>query len=343
MVEAVFYHELLRIGECQILSIRVFNPFENIMASIFISHSHVDQDYADALAAELAKGGHKVLYDGNILNPGSNWERLLGESLAISEVFVVLLSEASTASPNVMMEIGRAKALASTGDKLMIPVILDASSIPLALAEWQVVFAAQKHVAEVAGNILAGIAGFEHAKQDSIERKKEVREDLSKFADEAIETQKTVGKTNKYAAYVCYTGGALALFIGLMMTVDALKRAMDPATVFETSRMISAGIANVIAIGFLGALAKYGYSLGKSFMSESLKSSDRIHAIQFGQFYLKAFGSRLSPAEVRDAFQHWNIDRGSTFSTLDSAEIDPQIISVAGQLVAAVIGKKDDK
>lgn len=312
------------------------------MTSIFISHSHVDQDYADALAIELVNGGHNVLYDGNVLNPGANWEKVLGESLTISDVFVVLISEASATSANVMMEIGRAKAQLASGQKLIIPVILDRSRIPFSLVEWQAIFAENKHVAEVAGNILAGVAAFEQAKLDFIERKNEVREDLSKFVDEAIDTQKTALKTNRVAAYVCYGGGAIALLLGLVLTIIGLYGAMTQ-TVLEPARMIVAGIANIVAIGFLGALAKYGYSLGKSFMSESLKSADRIHAIQFGQFYLKAYGSRLTPAEVREAFQHWNIDRGSTFSTLDAAEIDPQIISVAGQLVAAVIGKKEEK
>ncbi|WP_413711756.1 hypothetical protein [Rhizobium sp. Rhizsp82] len=106
---------------------------------------------------------------------------------------------------------------------------------------------------------------------------------------------------------------------------------------------ISLLILNIVMIGVLAALAKYAYSLGKSYMSESLKSSDRIHAIQFGKFFLRAYGDRLTPSEVKEAFQHWNIDRNSTFSTLDPAHIDPQIYSLITQLVSAVrSGKKAD-
>lgn len=94
-------------------------------------------------------------------------------------------------------------------------------------------------------------------------------------------------------------------------------------------------------IGVMAALARYSYSLAKSYMSESLKSSDRIHAIQFGKFFLRAYGGRLTPAEVKDAFQHWNSDRGSTFSTLDPSHIDPQIYALVAQLVGAVAAKKE--
>ena len=102
-------------------------------------------------------------------------------------------------------------------------------------------------------------------------------------------------------------------------------------------------LLNVIAIAILAASARYAYSLGKSYMSESLKSSDRIHAIQFGKFFLRAFGSRATTAEIREVFQHWNIDRTSTFSSLDASQIDPQIVNIVVQLVSAVTGKKQNK
>lgn len=76
-------------------------------------------------------------------------------------------------------------------------------------------------------------------------------------------------------------------------------------------------------------------------MSEALKSSDRIHAIQFGKFFLRAYGSKANSTEIREVFQHWNIDRTSTFSSLDAAQIDPQIVSMVVQIVSAISGKKD--
>lgn len=313
------------------------------MAKVFISHSNRNKDYTEEFAQGLVEFGHQPLYDSTLLSIGSNWREILEQALDDAEVIVFLISLESLESTWVLNEIGRAKALASGGQKLLIPVIIDDIPVPDILRQWLALMGRGRPAREVAGEVALAIVDFEGRREKQETRIREVEQDLSKFVDEAIQTQKIEGKNNRRAAYLCYTGGAIALLVGLALMTGALERAMDPQTVLEPSRMAAVGIANIVAIGILSALAKYGYSLGKSFMSEALKSADRIHAIYFGQFYLKAYGSRLTPGEVREAFANWNIDRGSTFSTLNAAEIDPQIISVAGQLVAAVIGKKDTK
>jgi hypothetical protein len=44
------------------------------------------------------------------------------------------------------------------------------------------------------------------------------------------------------------------------------------------------------------------------------------------QFYLRAFGEKTQWAELKEVFQHWNIDRNSSFSTLDASSFDPKFI-----------------
>jgi len=92
-----------------------------------------------------------------------------------------------------------------------------------------------------------------------------------------------------------------------------------------------------------GACAKYAFSLGKSYSSESLKSSDRIHAIRFGEFYLRAFGDKTKWGELKEVFQHWNIDRNSSFASLDVSQFDPKIVESMMDLIKVVGGKRDDK
>lgn len=85
------------------------------------------------------------------------------------------------------------------------------------------------------------------------------------------------------------------------------------------------------------------FALGKSYISESLKCSDRIHAIAFGKFYLQAYGETATWADLKEVFQHWNIDRTSTFSSLDSAQIDPQILSLLADVVKSALGRNAGK
>jgi hypothetical protein len=54
---------------------------------------------------------------------------------------------------------------------------------------------------------------------------------------------------------------------------------------------------------------------------------------------LQAFGAKANWSELKEVFQYWNIDRSSTFSTLDASQIDPQILSLISS-IATVIGTK---
>ena len=61
-------------------------------------------------------------------------------------------------------------------------------------------------------------------------------------------------------------------------------------------------------------------------MVESIRCSDRIHAISFGKFFLDAYGSEATRQEVIQAFSSWNIDNGSTsFRNQSSEDYDPKI------------------
>lgn len=72
-------------------------------------------------------------------------------------------------------------------------------------------------------------------------------------------------------------------------------------------------------------------------MVESLRNSDRGHAISFGEFYLRVYADKADWREVKEVLQHWNIDKGSQFTTHNSAEFDPKLMEQAikiGQILA---------
>lgn len=312
------------------------------MTTIYISHALEDRDYVDQLVPLLEKSGQRLRYFRNF-NAVSGMVESISEQLDDADVFLVVVSSSSMKSANVMMELGRAKVQAEAGDKVVMPLLIEDIPLSGVFRKWGVVFAYGKSIEEIAGRITSEISSFEEARRSKKVQARVVEEDLSRFVDATIETQRASESLNRRTAYGWYATGAIALGAGLAWTANLLAYAVKPDFTPDLTKMISMGLSNIIAIGFLGALGKYGFALGKSYMGESLKSSDRIHAIQFGQFYLRAFGSRLTPAEVRDAFQHWNIDRDTSFSPLNSAEIDPQVLAVVGQIVAGLAAKKDEK
>ena len=114
-------------------------------------------------------------------------------------------------------------------------------------------------------------------------------------------------------------------------------------TNLATESIILVALKTIVVIGLLSACAKYAFVLGKSYSSESLKSSDRIHAIRFGEFYLRAFGDKTRWDELKEVFQHWNIDRNSSFSTLDVSQFDPKIVESLLDVARLVSGRKNVK
>ena len=91
--------------------------------NVFISYSHADKIWADALRSGLNKAGFEVQNPGNDLDPGTNWHLELGKALQQSDSMIVLLSPESSASASVRAEIEYALSSSQFRDRL-IPVLL---------------------------------------------------------------------------------------------------------------------------------------------------------------------------------------------------------------------------
>ena len=317
------------------------------MSRIYVSYTRADDEFAQALMYQLRDAGHQITVEGTKLTAGINWRAELNEGLKSAEVFIILISEHTMTSQYPMMELGTARAYAESSGKLLIlPIVLGDLQLPLFIQDIQVIFAKDHLPIEIVPDINAAISAFEGRRAAREVETKElaaaVQSNLADFVDEAIKTQENYEKAHKCSAKFWYFLGFVSLIAGLATTAYLAYSLITATTApSDYAKAISLSLLNVIAIAILAALARYAYSLGKSYMSESLKSSDRIHAIQFGKFYLRAYGTRSSGTEIREVFQHWNIDRTSTFSSLDTSQIDPQIVNMVVQIVSAVTGKKD--
>ncbi|MCA0035061.1 toll/interleukin-1 receptor domain-containing protein [Mesorhizobium sp. B263B2A] len=317
------------------------------MSKIYVSYTRRDDDFAQGLMFGLREAGHDITIEGTKLTPGINWRAELNEGLKAAEVFIILISESTMHSQYPMMELGTARAYAETSGKMLIlPIVLGELSLPTIVQDIQVIFAQGRQPEELVPDINTAISAFEGRRAAQEVEQKEIAQavqgNLAEFVDEAIKTQQEYEKQHKDAATSWYIIGYGSLVLGLFSTAYlAYKLIQSTSPVPDYPRAISISLLNVIVIAILTALARYAYSLGKSYMSESLKSSDRIHAIQFGKFFLRAYGSKANSSEIREVFQHWNIDRTSTFSSLDASQIDPQIVNMVVQIVSAVTGKKE--
>ncbi len=315
------------------------------MAKIFLSYSSKDADFARLLAEKLKTGGHEVAADFDLLTPGQNWRSVLSGGLKEADALVALVSQASLSSQFTLMEIGSARAYSSEiGKPLVIPVLIDDTPIPIALQDIQVLFAPDRNTDRILSEInraLSISAGQMAAKQQKLEdTARKIEANATTYIEDAVSIQKVSQIENNSAGKFWYAIGFAALLLGIVFALYSLFYRPAPSNLIALGTVL---VTNVIVIGFLGACSRYAFSLGKSYISESLKSADRIHAIAFGKFYLRAFGEKATWSELKEVFQYWNIDRASTFSSLDVSQIDPQILALIAQMSRAIGGKAKTK
>ena len=96
-----------------------------MIGHVFVSYSHRDSAYVDALVAFLRRSGMPVWTDGG-LDLGDEWETRVFAEIDECAVFVPIMSPDAAASPWVERELDRAQA----GGKLVCPLLLRGPRFP---------------------------------------------------------------------------------------------------------------------------------------------------------------------------------------------------------------------
>jgi len=317
------------------------------MARIYISYTSADREVANELAGGLTDKGHEVLMDVDTLVPGQNWRAVLTDALQSSEVFVSLLTENSTSSQYVLTELGAARAFMQSSKKmLVIPVVFEGIEIPSVISDIQVLRAAYLDIKSVVEKIDRAIASFIGRRAAEEKKEEEVKERIESnaatFIQDAIESLEKQESRNRRSGNIWYYLGYITLVAGIAFGFYSITQ-FSISTDMQWIRFAYLGLKSIIVVGLLIACSKYSFTLGKSYMSEALKGADRIHAISFGKFYLRAFGEKATWSELKEVFQHWNIDRNSAFSTLDTNQFDPKFLEAIIEVAKAASSKVEIK
>jgi uncharacterized membrane protein YecN with MAPEG domain len=317
------------------------------MAKIYISYQRDDQPFVIELADCLKASGHSLTYDVDELSPGTEWRTALDVGLKTSEVFIVVLSKNTQRSQSVLTEVGAARAYSLESNRmLLIPIIIDETPPPLSIQDIHALIQPDKNLEEIVPKIERAISAFigrRAALETAVtETAQKIQTNAAEYIRVAIVSLDRLEGRDRRFSYFWYIIGFVALVVGIAFALWGLSVASQQVELSVPSLLLVA-LKTVVVIGLLGACAKYAFSLGKSYSSESLKSSDRIHAIRFGEFYLRAFSDKTKWEELKEVFQHWNIDRNSSFSSLDPSQFDPKILESLLEIVKIVGGKKDEK
>ncbi|MCW0396990.1 MULTISPECIES: toll/interleukin-1 receptor domain-containing protein [Xanthomonas] len=313
------------------------------MATVFLSFVNQDRAFAGPLRRALTELGHQVLSFDEQIAPGDRWQDTIIARLKDVDAVVVVVSEASAKSTWISHELGAAVAYArERGRPVIIPVVIGNVELPAQLAQFQGVFATSGDAEDAAIKLAEGLerlSGIQLAKAEKREQvSRLVQSSAADFIQKSLQQLESREKTYQRWAYTWY---GLA-YITLLATVafGVWRVLVTGPSTSSWPALVELAVTGVVVVSLLITLAKYAFSLGKSFMVEALRNADRRHAISFGEFYLRAHGSAIEWAEVKDALQHWNIDKGSQFIGQQTTDLDPQVFSIALELAKAVIQRE---
>ncbi len=316
------------------------------MARIVVGTGAGDSRAFDLKSALEATGNHDVVVDDDLID-SSNLETTLQQDIASGlrdrDAFICYYNEDDSST----LRIARiAIAYARESGRLLVALIFEPhQEVPQELAAYALVRGPGMPLDALVSELdqrIANFVGRSAARQQrAAETAAKIEKNSSEYIDEVIASQRAEASKNRFRANVWYALGFLSLIGGVAIVLLEMVSAIPTPWHYGMPGVLFGSIRTLVAIGLLSACGKYAFTLGKSYANESLKNVDRIHAISFGRFYLRAFGDRATWSEVQDVFQHWNIDRSSTFSTLKASDFDPRLVEMVTDVLKSAVEKLD--
>lgn len=293
---------------------------------VFVSYSHHDKELAIKLVKKLKENDFDVLGDFDLM-VGEDVAKKLNRDLLQADAVVFLVTSAFNNSYAAKKELISAFSYYTARNKpRLIPVLFEGGEMPVDLRD-VLYLNANNNYEDVLTRLLANLVILrdeqESSQKDKEERKEVFEISLANYIDKAMKKLEINEKRNKILSYTCYIISALLIGIAIVFSLYKTKMVFN-LNMWELS--VSEVVSGILTLTLILALSRLLFVLGKSFMVESIRNSDRIHAISFGEFFLNAYGSVATRDEVREVFGNWNIDNGSSFITQSPRDYDPQIV-----------------
>ncbi|WP_220760593.1 MULTISPECIES: hypothetical protein [unclassified Shewanella] len=99
----------------------------------------------------------------------------------------------------------------------------------------------------------------------------------------------------------------------------------------------------MLVVSILAATAKYCYGVASAYTHESLKRTDRMHAIGFGKMYLEIYGSQVDQQDVKSIFENWNLDSDSSFTKIKEADFENKTYNKLADAIISLTKQESKK
>ena len=176
-------------------------------------------------------------------------------------------------------------------------------------------------------------------KQKEKALEKQIKTSSTEYIKESLDALTKREKSLKLQAISWYIIGFVSLVSGIAVAVNNLDIATSSLNNIQATGVVYLIFKSLFMIGLLVAASRYSFNLGKTYMNESLKNADRIHAISFGKFYLQVFGGTIEPDDLKEVFKDWNTNQESPFTKLKSDEFDPKMMDAFLRFLETMKGK----
>ncbi|WP_152539443.1 hypothetical protein [Methylomicrobium lacus] len=194
----------------------------------------------------------------------------------------------------------------------------------------------KKLESEIANRENALKVAFEELEQEKSKYREESRRQIESKSKDYVSTALSGLETKEnnfhFMSKLWSFVGASAIILGIIFITYATFNGSSEfhnSSGFTWTYFLYVTFRGLVVIAMFVALARYAFLFSNSYMHESLKSGERRHAINFGKFYLEAYGADANWSQVKEAFQHWNISNESAFTNKQTSEFDPKILENA--------------
>lgn len=303
---------------------------------IYLSYSYDDVSLIDKIKEALIEYGYETL-SANDVKMGEMLYNSIFDIIKTSDYFVILLSENYINSEHSQSELYRIVGYAKSLEKSILPVLLADMKVPFDLSNISYLDAKNLSPTEIAEKMvitLGRLEGERFAQEEkTIARTERIKISIADYVEPTIADLKQRESKLKTTGNIWNFIGYLSLLVGVGASVALILNRSDLSAhngVYET---VFLAIKGLILLTLLLSSSKYAFTISKSYINESLKAADRIHAISFGKFYLKVFEKELNSNDFKEIFQHWNLSKESSFSTISTENYDSKSLESIIKLI----------
>lgn len=319
------------------------------MAKIYLLGQKIEIDKNVSLYYELnyrlKELGHDIFDEET--DYGKEQEYSFKKAILASDVIIPIITSYSLKSKNFLNELIQLRNYTSQrNDKLLIPVVageINYENFPESILSINFITLKNKlsenEIDKVVKKINDAINSFLGKKLATDEQAQEIKEKIEttapSYINETLSELIIREKKQSNSGRFWYCLGFVSLVSGIAIAIWFSNTTLSVFKKQENWSLTTFyALKSVFIIIILIAASKYSFMLGKSYMSESLKIADRIHAISFGKFYLQIFNDKINPVEIKEIFRDWNINNQiNNFSNQSSSDYDPKIIERSIELI----------